>query len=73
MDHTIYQESSHIYYLFPSIYHHKQMLALRPHSTNSIRLYKAELYKAISKEESAHPEVVPLVAGDFNAGKLKSV
>jgi hypothetical protein len=31
------------------------------------------LYKAISKQENAHPEVVLLVARDFNAGKLKSV
>ena len=29
--------------------------------------------KAISKEENAHPEAALLVAGDFNAGKLKSV
>jgi hypothetical protein len=32
-----------------------------------------ELYKAISKQENAHPEVALLVAGGFNAGKLKSV
>ena len=32
-----------------------------------------ELYKAISKQETAHPESELLVAGDFNAGKLKSV
>jgi hypothetical protein len=32
-----------------------------------------ELYKAVSKQENAHPEVAPLVAGDFNAGKLKTV
>jgi hypothetical protein len=31
-----------------------------------------ELYKAISKQENAHPEVEILVARDFNAGKLKS-
>ena len=30
-----------------------------------------ELYKAISKQENAHPQVVLLVDGDFNAGKLK--
>jgi hypothetical protein len=29
-----------------------------------------QLYKAISKQENAHPEVALLVAGDFNAGKL---
>ena len=40
------------------------MLALRPHS---------ELYKVISKQENAHPEAALLVAGDFNAGQLKSV
>ena len=32
-----------------------------------------ELYKAISKQENAHPEAALLVAGDFNAGKFKSV
>ena len=32
-----------------------------------------ELYSAISKQENAHPEAALLVAGDFNAGKLKSV
>ena len=32
-----------------------------------------ELYSAISKQENAHPEAAFLVAGDFNARKLKSV
>ena len=32
-----------------------------------------ELHTAISKQENAHPEAVIQVAGDFNAGKLKSV
>jgi hypothetical protein len=32
-----------------------------------------KLYKAISKQENAHPELALLVAGDFNAGKFKSV
>ena len=32
-----------------------------------------ELYVAISKQENADPEATLLVAGDFNAGKLKSV
>ena len=32
-----------------------------------------QFYKAISKLENAHPEAALLVAGDFNAGKLKSV
>jgi hypothetical protein len=32
-----------------------------------------ELYYAISKQENAHPEAALLVAGDFDAGKLKSV
>ena len=32
-----------------------------------------ELCKAISKQENAHPEAALLVAGDINAGKLKSV
>ena len=32
-----------------------------------------ELYSAISNQENAHPETALLVAGDVNAGKLKSV
>ena len=32
-----------------------------------------KLYKDISKQDNVHLEAVPLVAGDFNAGKLKSV
>ena len=32
-----------------------------------------QLYKEISKQETTHPEAALLVAGDFNAGKLKSV
>jgi hypothetical protein len=32
-----------------------------------------KLYKAISKQENAHPEVTFLVARVFNAGKLKLV
>ena len=32
-----------------------------------------ELYKAIRKQENAHPEAALIVAGDFNTGKLKSV
>ena len=32
-----------------------------------------QLYKTINKQENAHPEAALLVAGDFNAGKLKSV
>ena len=32
-----------------------------------------QLYKAISKQENANPEAALQVAGDLNAGKLKSV
>ena len=32
-----------------------------------------QLYYEISKQETAYPEAALLVAGDFNAGKLKSV
>jgi ribosome assembly protein 1 len=33
----------------------------------------ALLYRTMSKQENAHPEAALLVAGDFNAGKLKSI
>ena len=32
-----------------------------------------QLYRAISKQENAHPEAALLVAVDFHAGKLKSI
>ena len=32
-----------------------------------------ELYKTIRKQENAHAEAALLMAGDFNAGKLKWV
>ena len=32
-----------------------------------------ELYNTISKQENVHPEAALLVAGNFTAGKLKSV
>ena len=32
-----------------------------------------DLYRALSKQENYDPKVAFLVAGDFNAGKLKSV
>jgi hypothetical protein len=32
-----------------------------------------ELYSTINKQENVHPEAALLVAGDFNAGKLKSI
>jgi hypothetical protein len=32
-----------------------------------------ELYSVKSKQENVYPEATLLVAGDFNAGKLKSV
>jgi endonuclease/exonuclease/phosphatase (EEP) superfamily protein YafD len=35
--------------------------------------YINELYSAINKQQNTHPEATLLVAGDFNAGKLKSV
>jgi hypothetical protein len=46
---------------------------LPPQSKAGTKTALNQLYKAISKEENAHPEAALLVAGDFNAGKLKSV
>jgi hypothetical protein len=44
-----------------------------PQSETGNKIALNELYSAVKKEENAHPEAVLLVAGDFNAGKLKSV
>ena len=44
-----------------------------PQSEACTKIALNELYSAISKWEKAHPEGALLVAGDFNAGKLKSV
>ena len=44
-----------------------------PQSEAGTKTALNELYSAISKQENAHPEAVLLVAGDFNAGKYKSV
>ena len=46
---------------------------LPPQTDDGTKTALNELYTAISKQENAHPEVPLLVAGDFNAGKLKSV
>ena len=46
---------------------------LPPQNKASTKTALNQLYKAISKEENAHPEATLLVAVDFNAGKLKSV
>jgi hypothetical protein len=46
---------------------------LPPQKDPATKTALSQLYKEISKQETAHPEVVLLVAGDFNAGKLISV
>jgi hypothetical protein len=46
---------------------------LPPQTNAGTKTALNELYKAISKQENAHPEVVVLVAGDINAGTLESV
>ena len=46
---------------------------LPPQTDTGTKTALNELYQVISKQENAHPEVVLLVAEDFNAGKLKSV
>ena len=44
-----------------------------PQSEADTKTALNELYSSISKQENVHPEAALLVAGDFNAGKLKSV
>ena len=46
---------------------------LPPQTNAGTKTALNELYEAISKQENAHLEATLLVAGDFNAGKLKSV
>ena len=46
---------------------------LQPQTDAGTKPTISQLYKEISKQETAHPEAALLVAGDFNAGKLKSV
>ena len=46
---------------------------LPPQTDAGTKTALSQLYKEISKQETTHPEAVLLVAGDFNAGKLKSV
>jgi hypothetical protein len=42
---------------------------LPPQTDAGTKTALSQLYKEISKKETAHPEAVLLVAGDFNAGK----
>ena len=46
---------------------------LPPQNEAGTKTTLSQHYKAIIKEENAHPEAALLVAGDFNTGKLKSV
>jgi hypothetical protein len=46
---------------------------LPPQTDAGTKTALSQLYKEISKQETTHPEVELLVAGDFNAGKFKSV
>jgi hypothetical protein len=46
---------------------------LPPQTDAGTKTTLSQMYKEISKQETTHPEAVLLVAGDINAGKLKSV
>ena len=46
---------------------------LPPQTDAGTKTALSQLYKEISRQETTHLEVVLLVAGDFNLGKLKSV
>ena len=41
---------------------------LLPQTDTGTKTALGQLYKEISKHETTHPDVVLLVAGDFNAG-----
>ena len=46
---------------------------LPPQTDTGTKTALSQLFKEISKQETPHPEAALLLAGDFNAGKLKSV
>ena len=46
---------------------------LPPQADAGTKTALRQLDKEISKQETTHPEAALRVAGDFNAGKLKSV
>ena len=46
---------------------------LPPQAGAGTKTALSQLYKEISKRKTTHPKAAFLVAGDFNAGKLKSV
>ena len=46
---------------------------LPPQTDAGTKTTLSQLYKEISKQETTHPEAALLVAGGFNAGKLKTV
>jgi hypothetical protein len=46
---------------------------LTPQTNADTKSALNEMYKTISRQENAHPEAALLVAGDCNAGKLKSI
>ena len=56
---------------FSSVFH--VAVYIPPQSEAGTKTALNELYSAISKQENADPEAALRVAGDFNAGKLKSV
>ena len=62
--HYLSQEFSSIF--FVAVY-------IPPQSEEGSKIALNEMYSTISKQENAHTEAALLVAGDFNAGKLKSV
>ena len=64
----MYTLSTKIVFIYTSHSYH-----LPPQTDAGTKTAVNELYKAIRKQENANPEAVPLVAVDFNAGKLKSV
>jgi polynucleotide 5'-kinase involved in rRNA processing len=60
VNHTIYQEFSSLFFI--AVY-------LPPQTDDGTKTALNELYKAISKQENAHPEALLQAAGDFNVGK----
>ena len=50
-----------------------EVVYIPPQTDGGTKTALNELYTTISKQKKMHPEAALLVAGDFNAGKLRPI